>query len=78
MSTKELKLADLVNDASICWDYSYDHGSGTLELTVDLDTVANKPTDAEFFAKAKSSGISDATARDYVRTVMIQAMRSKK
>lgn len=46
MPTKELKLADLVNDASICWDYSYDHGSGTLELTVDLDTVANKPTDA--------------------------------
>ena len=46
MPTKELKLADLVNDASICWDYSYDHGSGTLELTVDLDTVANKPKDA--------------------------------
>ena len=46
MPTKELKLADLVNDASICWDYSYDKGSGTLELTVDLDTVANKPTDA--------------------------------
>ena len=46
MPTKELKLADLVNDASICWDYSYDKGSGTLELTVDLDTVANNPTDA--------------------------------
>ena len=46
MPTKELKLADLVNDASICWDYSYDHGSGTLELTVDLDTVANNPKDA--------------------------------
>ena len=46
MPTKELKLADLVNDAGICWDYSYDHDSGTLELTVDLDTVANKPTDA--------------------------------
>ena len=46
MPTKELKLADLVNDASICWDYSYDQDSGTLELTVDLDTVANKPTDA--------------------------------
>ena len=46
MPTKELKLADLVNDASICWDYSYDHASGTLELTVDLDTVANRPTDA--------------------------------
>ena len=45
MPTKELKLADLVNDASICWDYSYDKGSGTLELTVDLDTVANNPTD---------------------------------
>ena len=46
MPTKEIKLADLVNDASICWDYSYDKDSGTLELTVDLDTVANKPTDA--------------------------------
>ena len=46
MPTKELKLADLVNDASICLDYSYDHGSGTLELTVDLDTVANNPKDA--------------------------------
>ena len=37
-----------------------------------------KPNDVEFFAKAKSSGVSDATARDYVRTVMIQALRSKK
>lgn len=40
--------------------------------------LANQPTDAEFFAKAKSLGVSDVTARDYVRTVMIQAMRSKK
>ena len=46
MPTKELKLADLVNDAGICWDYSYDKASGTLELTVDLDTVANRPTNA--------------------------------
>ena len=46
MPTKELKLADLVNDAGICWDYSYDKATGTLELTVDLDTVANKPKDA--------------------------------
>ena len=46
MPTKELKLADLVNDAGICWDYSYDKATGTLELMVDLDTVANKPTDA--------------------------------
>ena len=46
MPTKELKLADLVNDAGICWDYSYDKATGTLELTVDLDTVANNPTDA--------------------------------
>ena len=46
MPTKEIKLADLVNDASICWDYSYDKATGTLELTVDLDTVANNPTNA--------------------------------
>lgn len=46
MPTKELKLADLVNDAGICWDYSYDKATGTLELTVDLDTVANNPKDA--------------------------------
>ena len=46
MPTKELKLADLVNDAGICWDYGYDKSTGTLELTVDLDTVANNPTDA--------------------------------
>ena len=46
MPTKELKLADLVNDAGICWDYGYDKATGTLELTVDLDTVANNPTDA--------------------------------
>ena len=46
MPTKEIKLTDLVNDADIIWDYSYDKGSGTLELTVDLDTVANNPTDA--------------------------------
>lgn len=36
------------------------------------------PSDREFFAKAKSLGVSDATARDYVRTVKIQALRSKK
>ena len=46
MPTKELKLADLVNDAGICWDYGYDKATGTLELTVDLDTVANNPTNA--------------------------------
>ena len=46
MPTKELKLADLVNDAGICWDYGYDKSTGTLELTVDLDTVANRPTNA--------------------------------
>ena len=46
MPTKELKLADLVNDAGICWDYSYDKDSGTLELSLDLDTVANRPTNA--------------------------------
>ena len=46
MPTKELKLADLVNDAGICWDYDYDKATGTLELTVDLDTVANNPTNA--------------------------------
>lgn len=40
--------------------------------------LTNKPTNAEFFAKAKSLGVSDGTARDYVRTVMIQASRSKK
>tara|TARA_B100001989_G_C24493529_1_gene440909 strand:- start:339 stop:698 length:360 start_codon:yes stop_codon:yes gene_type:complete len=46
MPTKELKLVDLVNDASVCWDYSFDKASGTLELSLDLDTVANNPTDA--------------------------------
>ena len=46
MPTKEIKLVDLVNDADLIWDYSYDKGSGTFELTVDLDTVANNPTDA--------------------------------
>ncbi len=40
--------------------------------------LQNHPTDAEFFAKVKSLGVSDGTARDYVRTVMIQASRSKK
>ena len=46
MPTKELKLVDLVNDASVCWDYSFDKASGTLELSLDLDTVANNPTEA--------------------------------
>ena len=40
--------------------------------------LTNKPTDAEFFAKAKSLGVSDVTANDYVRTVIIQALMSKK
>ena len=46
MPTKEMKLTDLVNDASVCWDYSFDKASGTLEFLLDLDTVANKPKDA--------------------------------
>ena len=40
--------------------------------------LTNKPTDAEFFAKVKSLGVSDSTAKDYIFTVMIQAIRSKK
>ena len=46
MPTKEIKLVDLVNDADLIWDWSYDKGSSTFKLTVDLDTVANNPTDA--------------------------------
>ncbi len=40
--------------------------------------LTNRPTDAEFFAKIKSLGVSDSTAKDYATTVKIQASRSKK
>lgn len=40
--------------------------------------LQNKPSDGELFAKAKSLGVSDPTARDYASTVKIQALRSRK
>ena len=45
MATKELKLADLVNDGGICWDYSYDKDTNYLELSLDLSLVSENPTD---------------------------------
>lgn len=45
MATKELKLADLVNDGGICWDYSYDKNTNYLELSLDLSLVSENPTD---------------------------------
>ena len=61
MPTKELKLTDLVNDASVCWDYSFDKASGTLEFSLDLDTVANKPTDATVTWHQNEDGVGTAT-----------------
>ena len=45
MATKELKLADLVNDGGICWDYSYDKDTNYLEISLDLSLVSENPTD---------------------------------
>ena len=44
MATKELKLADLVNDGGICWDYSYDKDTNHLEISLDLSVVSENPT----------------------------------
>ena len=33
------------------------------------------PTDNELFKRAKQMGVSDSTAKDYMRTVIIQAKK---
>lgn len=33
------------------------------------------PADNELFARAKQMGVSDSTAKDYMRTVIIQAKK---
>ncbi len=38
-----------------------------------LKYYLNNPTEKELFLKAKQMGVSDSTARDYIRTVIIQA-----
>ena len=35
----------------------------------------SSPYEAALYRRAKQMGVSDSTARDYVRTVMIQARR---
>ncbi len=38
-----------------------------------LRSYQNNPNEFELYYKAKSLGVNEITARDYVRTVMIQA-----
>ena len=33
------------------------------------------PTEKELFKRAKQMGVSDSTAKDYIRTVIIQAQK---
>lgn len=40
-----------------------------------LKYYLNNPTKKELFQKAKQMGVSDSTAKDYIRTVIIQAQK---
>lgn len=40
-----------------------------------LRCYLQNPTDIELFKKAKQMGVSDSTAKDYMRTVIIQAKK---
>ena len=40
-----------------------------------LKVYLNNPTDRELYKKAKQMGVSDNTAKDYMRTVIIQAKK---
>jgi len=35
----------------------------------------SNPTERELFLRAKQMGVSDSTAKDYIRTVIIQAQK---
>ena len=40
-----------------------------------LKFYLNNPREKELFRRAKLMGVSDSTARDYIRTVFIQAKK---
>ncbi len=40
-----------------------------------LRCYLQNPTDNELYKKAKQMGVSDSTAKDYMRTVIIQAKK---
>ena len=40
-----------------------------------LRCYLQNPTDNELFKRAKQMGVSDSTAKDYMRTVIIQAKK---
>jgi hypothetical protein len=41
-----------------------------------LKYYLSKPIEKELFLRAKQMGVSDSTAKDYIRTVMIQAHKT--
>ena len=41
-----------------------------------LKHYLNNPTEKDLFFRAKQMGVTDSTARDYIRTVIIQAKKS--
>ncbi len=40
-----------------------------------LKYFLSNPTEKDLFQKAKEMGVSDSTAKDYIRTVIIQARK---
>jgi hypothetical protein len=40
-----------------------------------LKCYLRNPTEKELFVRAKEMGVSDSTAKDYIRTVIIQAQK---
>ena len=41
-----------------------------------LKCYLNNPEENEIFFRAKQMGVTDSTARDYIRTVIIQAQKT--
>ena len=41
-----------------------------------LKCYLHNPQESELYLKAKQMGVTDATAKDYIRTVIIQAQKT--
>ena len=48
---------------------------GKLHLMVH-DVVLSNPEETEIYRRAKQMGVTDSTAKDYIRTVIIQAQKT--
>ena len=46
-----------------------------IDLTILLKCYLINPQENDLYCKAKQMGVTDSTAKDYIRTVIIQAQK---